>query len=155
MNWELLIEIGNFAVGIIGVIGGTAGIIFWRAARKAQEAAAKEKEANAQAATIEAKSKEADLVDTILQKFEKAVIGRMDQGEAVRKKEFDQLRTDLGGQLTNIQAENRKQNDTIAAQSENIAGLSELVQDIKDYLNGGFAEYEKRKHPVKTRRSAK
>ena len=44
MNWELLVEIGNFAVGIIGVIGGTAGIIFWRAARKAQEAAAKEKE---------------------------------------------------------------------------------------------------------------
>jgi hypothetical protein len=70
MNWELLVEIGNFAVGIIGVIGGTAGIIFWRAARKAQEAAAKEKEANAQSASIEAKSKEADLVDTILQKFE-------------------------------------------------------------------------------------
>ena len=145
MNWELLIEIGNFAVGIIGVIGGTAGIIFWRAARKAQEAAAKEKEANAQAATIDAKSKEADLVDTILQRFEKAVIGRMDQGEAVRKQEFNQLRTDIGGQLSNIQAENRKQNETIAAQNDRIAEQSDLLQDIKDYLNGGFAEYESRK----------
>ena len=142
MNWELLIEIGNFAVGIIGVIGGTAGIIFWRAARKEKEAAAKEKEANAQAATIEAKSKEADLVDTILQKFEKAVIGRMDQGEAVRKQEFDQLRTDLGGQLTNIQVENRKQNETIAEQND-------LLQDIKEYLNGGFAAFEANKHKPK------
>ena len=148
MTWELALRISEFIITFLGVIGGTAGIYYWKAYKK-------EKEANAQAASIEAKSKEADLVDTILQKFEKAVIGRMDQGEAVRKKEFDQLRTDLGGQLTNIQAENRKQNDTIAAQSENIAGLSELVQDIKDYLNGGFAEYEKRKHPVKTRRSAK
>ena len=135
MNWELLVEIGNFAVGIIGVIGGTAGIIFWRAARK-------EKEANAQSASIEAKSKEADLVDTILQKFEKAVIGRMDQGEAVRKKEFDQLRTELGGQLTNLQAENRSQNETLAAQND-------LLQDIKEYLNGGFAAFEESKHKPK------
>lgn len=145
MNWELLVEIGNFAVGIIGVIGGTAGIIFWRAARKEKEAAAKEKEANAQSASIEAKSKEADLVDTILQKFEKAVIGRMDQGEAVRKQEFDQLRTDLGGQLTNLQAENRSQNETLAAQND-------LLQDIKEYLNGGFAAFEANKHKPKGRK---
>ena len=155
MNWELLIEIGNFAVGIIGVIGGTAGIIFWRAARKAQEAAAKEKEANAQAATIEAKSKEADLVDTILQKFEKAVIGRMDQGEAVRKQEFDQLRSDIGGQLTNIQDENRKQNETIATQNDRIAEQNDLLQDIKEYLNGGFAEFENRKHAKPTTKKTK
>ena len=155
MNWELLIEIGNFAVGIIGVIGGTAGIIFWRAARKAQEAAAKEKEANAQAATIEAKSKEADLVDTILQKFEKAVIGRMDQGEAVRKQEFDQLRSDIGGQLSNIQTENRKQNETIATQNDRIAEQNDLLQDIKEYLNGGFAEFENRKHAKPTTKKTK
>ena len=155
MNWELLIEIGNFAVGIIGVIGGTAGIIFWRAARKAQEAAAKEKEANAQAATIEAKSKEADLVDTILQKFEKAVIGRMDQGEAVRKQEFDQLRSDIGGQLSNIQTENRKQNETIATQNDRIAEQNDLLQDIKEYLNGGFAAFEANKHAQKPTKKTK
>ena len=145
MNWELLIEIGNFAVGIIGVIGGTAGIIFWRAARKAQEAAAKEKEANAQSAKIEAMGKEADFAETMLQKFEKAILARMDSGEAVRKQEFDQLRTDLGGQLTNLQAENRSQNETLAAQND-------LLQDIKEYLNGGFAAFEESKHKPKGRK---
>lgn len=144
MNWELLVEIGNFAVGIIGVIGGTAGIIFWRAARKAQEAAAKEKEANAQAAKIEAMGKEANFAETMLQKFEKAVIGRMDQGEAVRKQEFDQLRSDIGSQLSDIQVENRSQNETIAAQNE-------LLQDIKEYLNGGFAAFEQSKHSKPTK----
>lgn len=141
MNWELVLRIGEFAIAVIGVIGGTAGIYYWKAYKK-------EKEANAQAASIEAKGKEADLVDTILQKFEKAVIGRMDQGEAVRKKEFDELRTDLGGQLSNIQTENRKQNETIAEQND-------LLQDIKEYLNGGFAEFELRKHAQKTAKKTK
>ena len=145
MTWiDYALRIGEFVIAIIGVIGGTAGVYYWKAYKK-------EKEANAQSAKIDAQTKEADLVDTILQKFEKAVIGRMDQGEAVRKKEFDQLRTDLGGQLTNIQTENRKQNETIAAQNDRIAEQSELLQDIKDYLNGGFAEFEKKKHP-KTRK---
>ena len=145
MNWELLVEIGNFAVGIIGVIGGTAGIIFWRAARKEKEAAAMEKEANAQTAKIEAMGKEADFAETMLQKFEKAILARMDSGEAVRKQEFDQLRTDLGGQLTNLQAENRSQNETLAAQND-------LLQDIKEYLNGGFAAFEESKHKPKGKR---
>ena len=144
MNWELVLRIGEFAITIIGVIGGTAGIYYWKAYKK-------EKEANAQAASIEAKAKEADLVDTILHKFEEVVIGRMDQGEAVRKKEFDQLRTDLGGQLSNIQTENRKQNETIATQNDRIAEQNDLLQDIKEYLNGGFAEFELRKHSKQTK----
>lgn len=155
MNWDLIFQIGNFAIGVIGVIGGIGGVIFWRAARKEKEAAAKEKEANAQAASIEAKGKEIELVDTIMQKFEKAVIGRMDQGEAVRKKEFDQLRTDLGGQLSNIQTENRKQNETIAAQNDRISEQNDLLQDIKEYLNGGFAAFEANKHAQKTTKKAK
>ena len=137
MTWELALRIGEFIITFLGVIGGTAGIYYWKAYKK-------EKEANAQAASIDAKSKEADLVDTILQKFEKAVIGRMDQGEAVRKQDFDQLRTDIGSQLSNIQVENRSQNETISAQNE-------LLQDIKEYLNGGFAEFELRKHPKPTK----
>lgn len=141
MNWELVLRIGEFAITIIGVIGGTAGIYYWKAYKK-------EKEANAQAASIEAKAKEADLVDTILHKFEEVVIGRMDQGEAVRKKEFDQLRTDLGGQLSNIQTENRKQNEIIAEQND-------LLQDMKEYLNGGFAEFELRKHSKQTKTKKK
>lgn len=145
MNWELLIEFGNFAVGIIGVIGGTAGVIFWRAARKAQEAAAKEKEANAQTAKIEAMGKEADFAETMLQKFEKAILARMDQGEAVNKKELDRVEQNLGQQLSNLQVENRQQNETIAAQND-------LLQDIKEYLNGGFAAFEESKHKPKGRK---
>ena len=148
MTWELALRIGEFIITFLGVIGGTAGIYYWKAYKK-------EKEANAQSAAIEAKQKEADFAESILEKYEKSILARMDSGESVRRKEFDQLRTDLGGQLTNIQAENRKQNETIAAQNDRIAEQSELLQDIKDYLNGGFAEYEKRKHPAKTRRSAK
>ena len=152
MNWELLVEIGNFAVGIIGVIGGTAGIIFWLAARKAQEAAAKEKEANAQSAKIEAMGKEADFAETMLQKFEKAILARMDQGEAVNKKELDRVEQNLGQQLSNLQVENRAQNETIAAQSSAISAQNDLLQDIKEYLNGGFAAFEESKHKPKGRK---
>ena len=139
MNWELALRIGEFVIAVIGVIGGTAGVYYWKAYKK-------EKEANAQAASIEAKAKEADLVDTILQRFEKAVIGRMDQGEAVRKQEFDQLRTDIGSQLSDIQVENRAQNETIGT-------MSELLTDIKEYLNGGFAAFEESKHKPKGKRT--
>lgn len=145
MNWELALQIGEFMIAFVGVIGGTAGVYYWNAYKK-------EKEANAQTAKIEAMSKEADFADTMLQKFEKAVIGRMDAGEAVRKKEFDQLRIDLGGQLTNIQAENRKQNETIAAQNDRISEQNDLLQDIKEYLNGGFAAFEANKHKPKGRK---
>ena len=148
MNWELALQIGEFLIAVVGVIGGTAGVYYWKAYKK-------EKEANAQTAKIEAMSKEADFAETMLQKFEKSVIGRMDQGEAVRKKEFDQLRIDLGGQLTNIQAENRKQNETIAEQNDRISEQNDLLQDIKEYLNGGFAAFEANKHAQKQTKKTK
>lgn len=148
MNWELALQIGEFMIAVVGVIGGTAGVYYWKAYKK-------EKEANAQTAKIEAMSKEADFAETVLQKFEKAVIGRMDAGEAVRKKEFDQLRIDLGGQLTNIQAENRKQNETISAQNDRISEQNDLLQDIKEYLNGGFAAFEANKHAQKPTKKTK
>ena len=128
MNWELLVEIGNFAVGIIGVIGGTAGIIFWRAARKEKEAAAKEKEANAQTAKIEAMGKEADFAETMLQKFEKAILARMDSGEAVRQREFSDLTQRIDQRFDTMEAENTKQNS--------------LLGDIVEYLNGDFQRFE-------------
>lgn len=148
MNWELVLQIGNFAIGVIGIIGGTVGVLFWRSAKK-------EKEANAQSAAIEAKQKEADFADSILEKYEKSILARMDSGESVRRKEFDQLRTDLGGQLSNIQNENRKQNETIATQNDRISEQNDLLQDIKEYLNGGFAEFELRKHSKQTKTKKK
>lgn len=148
MTWELALQIGEFLIAIIGVVGGTAGVYYWKAYKK-------EKDANAQAASIEAKQKEADLADSILEKYEKAILARMESGEMVRKQEFDQLRTDLGGQLTNIQVENRKQNETISTQNDRIAEQSELLQDIKDYLNGGFAAFEANKHAQKPTKKTK
>ena len=148
MTWELALQIGEFLIGVIGVIGGTAGVYYWKAYKK-------EKEANAQSAAIEAKQKEADFAESILEKYEKSILARMDSGESVRRKEFDQLRTDLGGQLTNIQAENRKQNETIAAQNDRIGEQNDLLQDIKEYLNGGFAAFEANKHAQKPTKKTK
>jgi hypothetical protein len=68
---------------------------------------------------------------------------RMDSNDNVRKQEFDQLRTDIGSQLSDIQVENRAQNETIGT-------MSELLTDIKEYLNGGFAAFEERKHKPRT-----
>lgn len=94
---------------------------------------------------IEQSKETIDLVDGLLQKQLKWMAERMDSNDSVRKQEFEQLRTDLGGQLTDIQVENRQQNETIAAQNE-------LLQDIKEYLNGGFAAFEESKHPKKGRK---
>ena len=138
MNWDLFFEIGNFAIGVVGVIGGIGGIIFWRAARKEKEAAAKEKEANAQTAKIEAMGKEADFAETMLQKFEKAILARMDSGEAVRKQEFTALEQKIDRKFEEVKAENSKQNG--------------LLADIVEYLNGGFQEFENNKHPKKGRK---
>ena len=88
------------------------------------------------------------LIDELYQKQIKWMSERMDSNDNVRKQEFDQLRTDIGGQLTNIQVENRQQNETIAAQNE-------LLQDIKEYLNGGFAAFEDRKHGTKVKTTKK
>ena len=99
---------------------------------------------------IEQSKETIDLVDGLLKKQLQWMAERMDSNDNVRKQEFDQLRTDLGGQLSNLQVENRKQN-------ESIDGMSTLLEDIKEYLNGGFAAFEETKHatkvkPTKTRK---
>ena len=94
---------------------------------------------------IEQSKETIDLVDGLLKKQLQWMAERMDSNDSVRKQEFEQLRTDLGGQLTDIQVENRTQNETIAAQNE-------LLQDIKEYLNGGFAAFEESKHKPKGRK---
>ena len=91
---------------------------------------------------IEQSKETIDLVDGLLQKQLKWMAERMDSNDSVRKQEFEQLRTDLGGQLSDIQVENRAQNETIGT-------MSELLTDIKEYLNGGFAAFEESKHKPK------
>ena len=124
--------------GIGALISIIAGVIQNRRKSKTEQ----------KGSAIEQSKETIELVDGLLKKQLQWMAERMDSNDNVRKQEFDQLRTDLGGQLTDIQVENRTQNETIA-------GLSELLQDIKEYLNGGFAAFEQSKHPKKgkTRKS--
>ena len=121
--------------GIGALISIIAGVIQNRRKSKTEQ----------KGSAIEQSKETIDLVDGLLQKQLKWMAERMDSNDNVRKQEFDQLRTDLGGQLSNLQVENRKQNETIAAQND-------LLQDIKEYLNGGFAAFEESKHQKKGRR---
>ena len=143
MNWYELAALILGAGGIGGLIATIANVV--QARRKS---VSEQKESK-----IEQTKETVNLVDELLQKQLKWMSERMDQGETVRKQELDELRTDLGGQLSNIQVENRQQNETIAAQSSAISAQNELLQDIKEYLNGGFAAFEERKHTTKVKPS--
>ncbi len=133
-TYELLIAlVGSGGIGAI--IATIAGVI--RDRRKSVS----EQKGSAIAQTKET----VNLVDELLQKQLKWMSERMDAGDSVRKQELDALRSDLGSQLSDIQVENRQQNETIAGQNE-------LLQDIKEYLNGGFAAFEESKHKPKGRK---
>ena len=118
--------------GIGALISIIAGVIQNRRKSKTEQ----------KGSAIEQSKETIDLVDGLLKKQLQWMAERMDSNDNVRKQEFDQLRTDLGGQLTDLQVENRRQN-------ESIEGMSELLGDIKEYLNGGFAAFEEIKHPKK------
>ena len=118
--------------GIGALISIIAGVIQNRRKSKTEQ----------KGSAIEQSKETIDLVDGLLKKQLQWMAERMDSNDNVRKQEFDQLRTDLGGQLTDLQVENRRQN-------ESIEGMSELLGDIKEYLNGGFAAFEQSKHPKK------
>ena len=148
MTWYELAVLVLGAGGIGGLIATIANVI--QARRKS---VSEQKESK-----IEQTKETVNLVDELLQKQLKWMAERMDQGETVRKQELEAIQQNLGQQLTNIQVENRQQNETIAAQNdtlrtqtETLAGLSELVSDIKEYLNGGFAAFEQTKHATKAK----
>lgn len=133
-SWDLLIALIG-AGGIGGLIATIAGVIQNRRKSVTEQ----------KGSAIEQGKETLSLIDELYQKQIKWMSERMDSNDNVRKQEFDQLRTDLGGQLTNLQAENRLQNETLAAQND-------LLQDIKEYLNGGFAAFEESKHKPKGRK---
>lgn len=135
MTWyELLIALIG-AGGIGGLIATIAGVIQNRRKSVTEQ----------KGSAIEQGKETLSLIDELYQKQIKWMSERMDSNDSVRKQEFDQLRQDIGSQLSNIQVENRQQNETIAAQNE-------LLQDIKEYLNGGFAAFEESKHKPKGRK---
>ena len=122
--------------GIGALISIIAGVIQNRRKSKTEQ----------KGSAIEQSKETIDLVDGLLKKQLQWMAERMDSNDNVRKQEFDQLRTDLGGQLTDLQVENRRQN-------ESIEGMSELLGDIKEYLNGGFAAFEQSKRATKVKPS--
>ena len=111
--------------GIGALISIIAGVIQNRRKSKTEQ----------KGSAIEQSKETIDLVDGLLQKQLKWMAERMDSNDSVRKQEFEQLRTDLGGQLSNLQVENRKQN-------ESIDGMSELLGEIVAFLNGDFKAFE-------------
>ena len=125
MNW---IEIVNLIVGIfgtvVGIVGGSVGIIYWRENKAI-------KSAEAQKSTTDARLAEADLAEKILQKYEQGILARMDSGEAVRQKEFQDLTERIDKRFDSMESENSKQNS--------------LLADIVEFLNGDFQLFEANK----------
>ena len=126
-SWDLLIALIG-AGGIGGLIATIAGVI-----RDRRKSVSEQK-----GSAIEQGKETLSLIDELYQKQIKWMSERMDSNDSVRKQEFDQLRTDIGGQLTNIQVENRQQNDRISEQND-------LLRDIVEFLNGDFQEFERKK----------
>lgn len=125
MDW---IEIVNLIVGIfgtvVGIVGGSVGIIYWRENKAI-------KSAEAQKSTTDARLAEADLAEKILQKYEQGILARMDSGEAVRQKEFQDLTERIDKRFDSMESENSKQNS--------------LLADIVEFLNGDFQLFEANK----------
>ena len=111
-------------VALVGAFGG-GSLIYWRATRK-------EKSAEADKTTTDARLAEADLAEKILQKYEQGILARMDSGDAVRKKEFELLAAKIDGRFDGIEKENSRQNI--------------LLSDIVEYLNGDFQKFENSRH---------
>lgn len=116
----------------IGLVGGGAGIYYWSENKQ-------QKKAEASKSTTEARVAEADFAEMMLQKYEKSVLERMDSGDAVRKKEFQELEGKIDRRFDEVNAENTKQNGILKDQSG-------ILQDIVEYLNGGFKAFEEEKH---------
>ena len=125
MEWFNVIA--TFALGLIGALGG-GSIIYWKASRKSAEA-------DAQKNTTEARSAEVDLTEKIMEKFQRIVLDRMDLGDAVRQQEFKALAQKIDKRFDVIEEADRKQTETL--------------QDVVEYLNGGFQQFEEQKHKHK------
>lgn len=124
MDWFNVIA--TFALGLIGALGG-GSIMYWKASRKSAEA-------EAQKNTTEARSAEVDLTEKIMEKFQRIVLDRMDLGDAVRQQEFKDLTQKIDKRFDVIEEADRKQTETL--------------QDVVEYLNGGFQQFEEQKHKM-------
>ena len=118
--WEILIAIiGSGGVGAL--IATIANVIQNRRKSVSEQ----------KGSQIEHTKDTVNLVDELLQKQLKWMSERMDSGDAVRQKEFSELRDGINKRFDGIEAENGKQND--------------LLKDIVEFLNGDFQQFEQDK----------
>ena len=135
MTWyELLIALIG-AGGIGGLIATIAGVIQNRRKSVTEQ----------KGSAIEQGKETLSLIDELYQKQIKWMSERMDSNDSVRKQEFADMNTSINKRFDKLENENVKQNETIAAQNE-------LLHDIMEYLNGGFAAFEESKHKPKGRK---
>ena len=125
MTWYELILALIGAGGIGGLIATIAGVV-----RDRRKSVSEQK-----GSAIEQTKETVGLVDELLQKQLKWMSERMDSGDAVRKQEFTDLENKIDHRFDIIEEEDRKQNETL--------------RDVVEYLNGGFQEFEAKKHPTK------
>lgn len=118
-------------VGLVGAFGG-GSIIYWRQNRKSKEAEASKSETDAQLAKV-------DLTEKIMEKFQRIVLDRMDSGDAVRSKEFQELEAKIDHRFDIIEEEDKRQNDVLQQQAN-------TLHDVVEYLNGGFQSFEAKKN---------
>ena len=116
---------------LAAIVGGGIGVFFWRENKALKQAEADKSKAEAQKSTTDARLAEADLAEKILEKFERSVLDRMDQGEAVRREEFSTLSKKIDKRFDVIEKEDRKQN--------------EIIRDVVEFLNGDFQKFKKNK----------
>ena len=128
MDWFSVIF--NFALGLIGALGG-GSLIYWKATKKIKDAEASKSKTDARLA-------EADFAEKILEKYEKGILARMDSGDAVRQQEFKDLTQKIDKRFDVIEEADRKQTETL--------------QDVVEYLNGGFQQFEEQKHKMSNKK---
>lgn len=121
MTWyELLIALIG-AGGIGGLIATIAGVIQSRRKSVSEQ----------KGSAIEQGKETLSLIDELYQKQIKWMSERMDQGDAVRSKEFKTLEQKVDRRFDKMEAENKSQNT--------------LLADIVEFLNGDFQEFERKK----------
>ncbi len=121
MTWyELLIALIG-AGGIGGLIATIAGVIQNRRKSVTEQ----------KGSAIEQGKETLSLIDELYQKQIKWMSERMDQGDAVRSKEFKTLEQKVDRRFDKMEAENKSQNI--------------LLADIVEFLNGDFQEFERKK----------
>lgn len=121
MSWYEILGLLLGSGGIGALVATIAGVIQNRRKSVSEQ----------KGSAIEQTKDTVNLVDELLQKQLKWMSDRMDDGDAVRSREFQALEQKLDARFDAMEQENKSQNG--------------LLSDIVEYLNGDFQEFERKK----------